>query len=319
MSVMTFSEAANAAIDEEMARDETIFVQGEEVSYGIFGVTRGLADKYGEERVRDTPISEAAIVGSAVGAAATGCRPIAEVMYCDFISIGFDQILNQAALMRYMFGGKVEIPVTIRTTEGAGIRVAAHHSKTLHTIFAHIPGIKVICPSTPEDAKGLLKSAIRDNNPVICFENKTLYTKKGEVPDEEDFLIPLGEAKVERSGEDVTIVATQAMLHKSLQAADQVEVSVEVINPRTLYPLDIETISESVDKTGRLIVADESWLSYGTHAEIITQVVEHSFFSLDAPIKRVGVKDVPIPFSPVLEDEVLPGVDEIVEAINQIT
>lgn len=319
MALMTFRDAVNRALDEEMARDERVVLIGEDVTKGVFRGTAGLVDKYGKERVRDTPISEAAIVGCAIGAAATGLRPVAEIMYADFMPLALEQIMNQAGQMRYMFGGKIKLPLTIRTTEGAGLQTAAQHSKTLHHIFAGLVGIKVVCPAMPDEAKGLLKAAIRCDDPVICCENKTLYNLKGEVPEDPDFVLPLGKARVVRAGDDVTVVATQAMVHKALQAADQLDVSVEVINPCTLYPLDAETILQSISKTGRLIVVDESVLSYGTHAEIIAQVVERGLFDLDAPPKRVGVKDVPIPFSPALEKVVLPGVEEIIAAIQEIT
>ncbi len=319
MAQITYRDAVNQALDEEMARDDRVILMGEDITKGVFRGTAGLVDIYGKERVRDTPISEAAIAGCAVGAAATGLRPVAEIMFSDFMPLALEQIMNQAGHMRYMFGGKIKLPMTIRTTEGAGLQTAAQHSKTLHHIFAGLAGIKVVCPAMPDEAKGLLKAAIRCDDPVICCENKTLYNVTGEVPDEADFVMPLGKSRVMREGDDVTIVATQAMVHKSLKAAEQVEASVEVINPCTLYPLDIDTILESVSKTGRLIVADESVLSYGTHAEIMAQVVEKGFFHLDAPPKRLGVQDVPIPFSPVLEQVVIPSVEEIIAAIQEIT
>ena len=319
MALMTFRDAINQALNEEMARDDRVVLFGEDITKGVFRGTAGLLAKYGKDRVRDTPISESAIAGCAVGAAATGLRPVAEIMYADFMPLALEQIMNQAGHMRYMFGGKIKLPLTIRTTEGAGLQTAAQHSKTLHHMFAGLAGIKVVCPAMPDEAKGLLKAAIRSEDPVICCENKTLYNIKGEVPDDADFVMPLGKARIVREGDDVTIVATQAMVHKSLKAAEQVDVSVEIVNPCTLYPLDIETILESVSKTGRLIVADESVLSYGTHAEIMAQVVEKGFFDLDAPPKRLGVKDVPIPFSPVLENIVIPSVEDIIATIREIT
>ncbi len=319
MPLMTFSQAVNLALDEELSRDPHVVLLGEDIRQGVFRGTAGLVEKHGEARVRDSPISEAALVGCAVGAAATGLRPVVEIMYADFLGLAMDQIMNQAGLMRYMFGGKIRLPLTIRTTEGAGIQTAAQHSKTLHHVFAGLPGIQVVCPATPDEAKGLLKAAIRSDNPVICFENKTLYHSKGEVSEDPDYVIPLGKAAVFREGEDVTVVATQALLHKALEAAEQVEADVEVINPRTLFPLDVETILASVRKTGRLIVADESALSFGTHAEIIARVLEGGFFDLDAPPKRIGVRDVPIPFSPALEKVVIPQVEDIVAAIREIT
>jgi len=315
---LTFRQAVQEALDEEMARDPAVFVYGEDVAFGIFRGTTGLLEKYGPLRVKNTPISEAALVGSAVGAAATGARPVVEVMYCDFMGIAFDQIMNQAGQMHYMFGGKITLPLTIRTTEGAGTKAAAQHSKTLHHLFAGLPGIKVVCPATPAEAKGLLKAAIRSPDPVIVFEQRMLYNLKGSVPDDPDFLIPIGPAAVLREGTDVTVVATQLMVHHALEVAERMKTSVEVVNLRTLYPIDMDTIAKSVTKTGRLVVADESVLSYGTHAEIVARVVERCFFELDAPPQRVGVKDVPIPFSPPLEAEVIPGAQDIRAAIEAI-
>ncbi|MFC7044711.1 alpha-ketoacid dehydrogenase subunit beta [Halobacteriaceae archaeon GCM10025711] len=319
---MTFREAIRAAMREEMERDETVFLMGEDVGTfgGVFEVSGDLVEQFGEERVRDTPISEAGFVGAGVGAAATGSRPIVEVMFSDFLGVAAEQILNQMAKMRYMFGGKTEMPLTIRTTEGGGMGAASQHSGTLHTWFAHFPGIKVVAPGTPEAAKGLLKSAIRSNDPVMFFEDKMIYEMQGEVPTDPNFTLPLGEANVEREGEDVTVVATQRLLGETLEMAEEMagETSVEVIDPRSLYPLDTDTIVASVEKTGRLVVADESPLSYGTHAEVVARVVENAFYSLDAPIQRVGVPDTHVPFSPVLEDEVLPHAEDVRTAIERI-
>lgn len=318
MATLTFTQAVNRALAEELARDPRVVLLGEDITRGVFRGTAGLVEIHGRERVRDTPISEAALVGCAVGAAATGLRPVVEIMYSDFLGLAMDQIMNQAGLMRYMSGGRIELPLTIRTTEGAGLQTAAQHSKTLHHIFCGLPGIKVVCPSTPREAKGLLKAAIRCDDPVICFENKTLYHMRGEVPEDPDFVIPLGKARILREGQDVTIVASQALLHKALEAARRAEASVEVISPQTLYPLDVKTLADSVRKTGRLIVADESTLGSGAHSEIITCVLEQAFFDLEAPPKRLGVRDVPIPFSPVLERAVLPDVEDILAAIREI-
>lgn len=319
---MTVREALREAMREELRRDEDVFVMGEDVGTfgGVFQVTGDLIEEFGEERIRDTPISEAGFVGAGVGAAATGSRPVVEVMFSDFLGVSMEQITNQMAKMRYMFGGKTEMPVTIRTTEGGGQRAASQHSGTVHTWFAHFPGIKAVAPGTPAAAKGLLKSAIRSNDPVMVFENKVIYEQEGEVPTDPDFTVPLGEASVERDGEDVTVVATQRLVGESLSLAEDVadEVDIEVIDPRSLYPLDTETIAESVRKTGRLVVADESPLSYGTHAEFVARIVEEEFFSLDAPIQRVGVADTHIPFSPTLEDEVIPTGEDIHEAIDQV-
>ncbi len=319
---MTVREAIRAAMREEMTRDDDVFVMGEDVGLfgGVFDVTDGLLDEFDETRVRDTPISEAGFVGAGIGAAATGSRPIVEVMFSDFLGVASEQIINQMAKMRYMFGGKTEMPITIRTTEGGGMGAASQHSGTLHTWFAHFPGVLAVTPGTPAAAKGLLKSAIRSDDPVFFFENKMIYEQEGEVPTDEDFTIPLGEANVEREGEDVTVVATQRLVGESLSLADDLagDTSVEVIDLRSLYPLDTDTLVTSLEKTGRLVVADESPLSYGIHAEVVARLVESAFFSLDAPVQRVGVPDTHIPFSPTLEQEVLPGEDDVRDAIERI-
>jgi pyruvate/2-oxoglutarate/acetoin dehydrogenase E1 component len=319
---MTFREAIRQALHEELETDDDVFLMGEDIGVygGINQVTEGLLDEFGAERVRDTPISEQGFVGAGVGAAATGMRPVVEVMFSDFLGVPAEQILNQMAKMRYMFGGKTDMALTIRTTEGGGQRAASQHSGTLHTWFAHFPGIKAVAPGTPAAAKGLLKSAIRSDDPVMFFEDKTIYAQEGAVPDDDDFTLPLGEANVERTGEDVTVVATQRLLGESLSVAEDLDgdVSVEVIDPRSLYPLDTDTIVESVEKTGRLVVADESPLSYGTHAEIGMRVVENAFYNLAEPIQRVGVPDTHIPFSPPLEDEVLPHAEDVQAAIENV-
>ncbi|ELZ23920.1 alpha-ketoacid dehydrogenase subunit beta [Natrinema limicola] len=319
---MTVREAIRQGLREELERDEDVYLIGEDV--GVFGgvleVTGGLYEEFGEERVRDTPISEAGFMGAATGAAATGTRPVVELMFSDFMGVSMEQIMNQMAKMHYMFGGKAELPVTVRTTEGGGMGAASQHSGTVHTWIAHFPGLKAVAPGTAASAKGLTKAAIRSNDPVFVFENKMIYEQSGEVPTDEDYTVPIGEAAVEREGEDVTVVATQRLVGESLGVADSLEgdVSVEVIDPRSLYPLDTDTIVESVEKTGRLVVADESPLSYGTHAEIATRVQEEAFFSLDAPIQRVGTPDTHMPFSPPLEQEVLPGDDDVRAAIERI-
>ncbi|MFB6102366.1 MAG: alpha-ketoacid dehydrogenase subunit beta [Haloplanus sp.] len=319
---MTYREAIRAALREEMEHDEDVFLMGEDVGVygGVFEVTQGLRDEFGPERVRDTPISEAGFVGAGVGAAATGMRPVVEVMFSDFLGVPAEQLLNQMAKMRYMFGGKTDMSLTIRTTEGGGMGAASQHSGTMHTWFAHFPGIKVAAPGTPAAAKGLLKSAIRSDDPVMFFEDKMIYEQEGEVPTSEDFTIPLGEASVEREGADVTVVATQRLVDESLSTAEELsgDVSVEVIDPRSLYPLDTDAIVESVEKTGRLVIADESPLSYGTHAEIGMRAVEDAFYSIAEPIQRVGVPDTHVPFSPPLEDEVLPHGDDVRAAIERI-
>ena len=319
---MTVREAIRLAMREELERDDDVFLIGEDVGEfgGVFEVTDGLVEEFGEDRVRDTPISEAGFMGAAIGAAATGSRPVVEIMFADFLGVCSEQIINQMAKNRYMFGGKTEMPVTVRTTEGGGMGAASQHSGTLHTWFAHFPGVMAVAPGSPASAKGLLKAAIRSDDPVFVFENKMMYEQTGEVPLDEDFTIPLGQASVEREGDDVTVVATQRLVGESLDLADELagETSVEVIDLQSLYPLDTDTLVESVEKTGRLVVADESPLSYGTHAEVATRVMENGFFSLDAPIQRVGVADVHIPFSPALEEEVLPHGEDVKAAIDRI-
>jgi pyruvate/2-oxoglutarate/acetoin dehydrogenase E1 component len=320
--MMTIREAVREALREEMARDDDVVVFGEDVGTfgGVNAVTGDLIEQFGEKRVVDTPISEAGFIGASVGAAATGLRPVPEIMFVDFIGVPMEQIHNQLAKMRYMFGGKAELPVTIRTTEGGGQRAASQHSSSYHTWFAHLPGVKVALPGTARSAKGLLKTAIRSNDPVLFFENKTIYEQEGEVPTDEDFTIPLGEAKVEQAGEDVTVVASQRLVGESLETAEGLagDVDVEVIDVRSLYPLDTDTIVESVEKTGRLVVADESPLSFGAHAEIAMRVLEDGFFSLDAPIQRVGIPDVHVPFSPPMEDEVVPAGSDVRAAIEAV-
>jgi acetoin:2,6-dichlorophenolindophenol oxidoreductase subunit beta len=322
--VLTYAEALNEALREEMQRDPTVFVFGEDVAVwgggGVFGVTKGLVDEFGPERVRDTPISETAIAALAVGAAATGTRPVAEIMYVDFMGLAMEPLTNQAAKMRYMFGGKITLPMVIRTQQGGGRGNAAQHSQSLEAWFAHIPGLKVCIPSTPYDAKGLLKSAIRDDNPVIFLEHKVLYFTKGPVPAEE-YTIPLGVADVKREGTDVTVVGLQVLVNYALEAADDLEaegISVEVIDPRTASPLDVETIVESVKKTGRLVVAHQAYEQGGLGAEIVARVQDVAFDYLDAPIQRVAGKNVPIPYNEILERAALPGKDEVIAAIRRI-
>jgi pyruvate dehydrogenase E1 component beta subunit len=322
--VMTYAEALNEALREEMRRDPAVFVMGEDVAGwgggGIFGVTKALADEFGAERVRDTPISEEAIAAVAVGAAATGSRPVAEIMYVDFIGLAMEPIVNQAAKLRYMFGGKAKVPMVIRAQEGAGRGNAAQHSQSLEAWFCHIPGLKVITPSTPADAKGLLKTAIRDDNPVIFLEHKVLYFTKGPVP-AGDVTIPLGVADIKRAGRDVTVVGIHTMVGKALQAAEQLAqegIELEVIDPRTLVPFDEQTIVDSVKKTGRLIVSHEAYTRAGYGAEIISRVIEAAFDYLDAPPLRVCAKDVPVPYSAVLETAALPQVEDLVAAARAL-
>lgn len=324
MREITFTQAITEALDEEMSRDPRVFLLGEDVGLygGILGQTTGLYDKYGPDRVKDTPISETAIVGAAVGAAATGMRPVPEIMFCDFLGVPMDEILNQATKMRYMFGGKAKLPLVIRTLIGAGISAAAQHSQCLEAIFMHIPGIKIVIPSTPYDAKGLLKSAIRDDNPVLFFEHKLLILMplKGEVP-EGEYTIPLGKADIKRKGENVTVVATALMVHRALAAAAKLQekgISIEVIDPRTLVPLDKQTIIDSVKKTGRLIIFTEECKTGSSAAEIAAIVAEEAFDHLDAPIKRVNAPDTPVPFSPVLEKFYMPDEAALIKAVNEI-
>jgi len=321
---ITYAQALNEALVEEMRRDRSVFVMGEDVAIwgggGIFGVTKGLIEEFGPERVRDTPISEQGIVALAVGAAATGSRPVAEIMYVDFMGLAMEPITNQAAKLRYMFGGKAKVPMVVRAQEGAGRGNAAQHSQSLEAWFCHIPGLKVVTPSTPADAKGLLKSAIRDDNPVIFLEHKALYFSKGHVPDGEH-LVPLGSADVKRQGRHVTFVGIHATVHKALQAADQLAeegIELEVIDPRTLVPLDVDTIVESVKKTGRLIVSHEAYTRGGYGAEIVTRVVESAFDYLDAPPVRVCARDVPVPYAASLETAALPQADDIAAAARAL-
>lgn len=322
MRELTYAQALHEAIIEEMDRDPNIILLGEDIGLygGVFKVTHGLLDRYGPERVRDTPISEAGFIGAAVGLAMTGKHPMAELMFMDFAWVAGDQIFNQAAKMRYMSGGRVKVPLVIRTQQGGGRGNAAQHSQSLETIFTHIPGLKVALPATPYDAKGLLKAAFRDDNPVVIIEHKLLYNTKGPVP-EEDYILPLGQADVKRAGKDVTLVSLSRTVLHALEAAEVAAgegISVEVIDLRCTVPLDLETIVASVQKTGRLIVAHEAHRRLGIGAEIAALVQEHAFDYLDAPIERVGAMDVPIPYSQPLENLVLPGPDQISEAIRRI-
>jgi len=322
MRKINYRQALNEALREEMLRDERVFIMGEDVGIygGAYGVTRGLYDEFGPERVRDTPISEAAIAGAAAGAAMTGMRPVAEIMYIDFITLAMDQIVNIAAKNRYMFGGKSIVPVVYRTQGGAGRGIAAHHSGSLEAWFIHSPGIFVVMPSTPFDAKGLLKTCIRDNNPILFIEHKMLYNVEGEVPDIE-YTIPLGVADVKRVGTDVTIIAYSRMVHTALEAAEELAkegIEAEVIDPRTLKPLDINTIINSVKKTHRAIVVHEACKTCGFGAEIASLIMEEAFDYLDAPVIRVAGADVPIPMSPVLEEEVIPSKKKIIDAVKKI-
>ncbi|MEM1502674.1 alpha-ketoacid dehydrogenase subunit beta [Domibacillus sp. 8LH] len=319
---ITYLEAVREAMSQEMRQNSDVFILGEDIGVygGAFGVTRGMIEEFGPERVRNTPISEAAISGAAVGAALTGMRPILELQFSDFITIAMDQMVNQAAKTRYMFGGKGKVPMVLRTPAGSGTGAAAQHSQSLEAWMAHIPGLKVVQPSTAYDVKGLLKAAMDDDNPVVFYEHKLLYRTSGHVP-EEQYSIPLGKADVKREGTDVTIVATAIMVHKALEAAAELEkegISVEVIDPRTIVPLDEETIIESVKKTGRLIVVHEAVKRGGIGGEIASMIAESEAFDyLDAPIKRLGGLAVPIPYNPTLEKAAIPQVPDIIAAVKE--
>ncbi|HEX9069836.1 MAG TPA: alpha-ketoacid dehydrogenase subunit beta [Ktedonobacterales bacterium] len=314
---LTLGQAIREALAEELRRDPTIFIMGEDVAEAgtPFKVLSGLVEEFGPRRIIDSPISEAGISGLGVGAAMTGMRPIIDIMFGDFIGLAMDQIVNQAAKIHYMSGGKLRVPLVIRTTLGATRRTGAQHSQSLHAWVSHIPGLKVALPSTPYDAKGLLKTAIRDDNPVVIFEDKMMYPLKGMVPDG-DYTIPFGVADIKRTGEDITLVATSSMVQIALAAADQLAtlgISAEVVDPRTTLPLDRETLINSAIKTSRAIVIDEGYERYGVTAELAAVIGEGAFYHLDAPVKRLGAMNVPIPFSPVLEDVTVPTAQSVTE------
>jgi len=316
---LTFGQAIREALAEEMRRDPRIFIMGEDVAEAgtPFKVLSGLVEEFGTERVIDSPISEAGITGLGVGGAMTGMRPIIDIM---FITLALDQIVNQAAKVHYMSGGKLKVPLVVRTTLGATRRSAAQHSQSLHAWVSHIPGLKVVLPSTPYDAKGLLKTAIRDDNPVIFFEDKMMYQLKGAVP-EGDYTIPFGVADIKRSGTDITIVATSSMVQVALEAAEKLEalnISVEVVDPRTTFPLDKNALIESAKKTSRAIVVDEGYERYGVTAEIAAVIADGAFYYLDAPVKRLGAMNVPVPFSPVLEDLTVPTATTVIEVAKTL-
>ena len=319
---ITFGQAIREAIAEEMARDESVFVIGEDVAAAgsVFKVLVGLLDEFGPERVIDSPISEAGIAGIGVGAAITGMRPIVDIMFGDFTTLVMDQLVNQAAKTHYMSGGKLTVPMVLRTTLGASRRSAAQHSQSLHALFSHIPGLKVALPATPYDAKGLMKSAIRDDNPVVIFEDKMLYQEQGPVP-EEEYTLPLGQADVKRTGDDITIVATSSMVYVALEAADKLDsigISAELIDPRTTTPLDTDTLVESARKTSRALVLDEGYRQYGVTGEIASVIADGAFYYLDAPVKRIGAMNVPVPFSPAMEDLTIPNADYVVETAKTL-
>jgi acetoin:2,6-dichlorophenolindophenol oxidoreductase subunit beta len=328
---ITFQQAINEALAHEMERDPTVVVFGEDVAGGmeapgeddawggVLGVTKGLYHKF-PGRVLDTPISESAYIGAAAGAAASGLRPVTELMFVDFMGVCFDQIFNQAAKFRYMFGGKAVTPMVIRTMWGAGIRAASQHSQALYPIFTHIPGLKVVVPATPYDAKGLLIQAIRDDDPVIFMENKVLYQAEGDVP-EEPYAIPFGEANIVREGSDVTIVALGRMVNHAEQAAEQLEdegIDCEIIDPRTTSPMDWETIFESVEATGRLVAADEAYPRCGVASDVVARVAQEAFSDLKAPPRMVTAPHTPVPFSPVLEDAYVPTAESIADAVRDV-
>jgi len=320
MKELTYAQAICEALDEEMAKDENIVLLGEDVGFigGNFKTSVGLLEKYGNLRVKDTPISEAGFVGMGVGMALTGLRPVIELMFSDFLLVAADQVINQAAKIRYMSGGQVTVPMTIRCPIGAGRSSAAQHSQSMQAMVAHFPGIKVVVPSTAQEAKGLLKTAIRDNNPVIFFEHKMEYNKKFEIDDEVQ-PIPFGEARIAREGKDITIVATSALVMKSEAAAERLAaegIDCEIIDLRTIVPFDRDTVIKSVKKTGKMIVADESHERCGVAAEIAADIAEDVFYYLDAPCGRVSTPNVPLPFSPALEFPLIPSEEKIYEKVK---
>ena len=319
MKKMSYAEAIREGMSIRMREDPNVLLFGEDVGAfgGCFGVSAGMLDEFGEKRVRDTPISEGAIIGAAVGSAATGLRPIAELMFCDFLTVGMDQLVNQAAKMRYMFGGKISMPMVVRLPAGAGVSAAAQHSQSLEAWITHVPGLKVVYPSTPQDALGLMLSSIDDDNPVMFLEHKAIYTMKGDV----DSLtpIPLGKGDIKRAGEDVTIIATGKMVHEALAAAKMLEadgISAEVLDPRTLYPLDKALIAQSLSKTHRAVIVTEENRRGGYGGEISAMIAEEMFDLLDCPIVRIGALDTPVPFAPVLEQAYLPNAQDIVKAVR---
>lgn len=320
---ITYAEAIREAMSEEMRKSDDVFLMGEDVGIygGAFGVTVGMLDEFGEERVRDTPISEAVIVGAATGAAVNGMRPIAEIQFSDFITIGMDQLVNQAAKIRYMFGGKAQVPMVIRAPAGSGTGAAAQHSSSMEAWYTHVPGLKVVIPSTPYDAKGLLKSAIADDNPVVFLEQKLLYRVKGAVP-EEEYTIPLSSSDVKREGSDVTVITWGRMVNRCLEVAEELSkegVELEVVDPRTLMPLDEEPLVASARKTGRVLIVHEAAQTGGYGGEIAARIADSdAFYYLDAPIKRLGALDVPVPYNPVLEANVVPTHEKITAAVRDL-
>jgi pyruvate dehydrogenase E1 component beta subunit len=322
MARITMREAISQALWEEMERDPNVFILGEEVGVwgGTYAVTKGFYDHFGAERVRDTPIAEAAIIGGAIGAALTGLRPVAELMTINFAFSAFDHIVNEAAKLHYMFGGQFVLPMVIRTVGGGGRQLGATHSQTPDAIFAHFPGLKVVAPGTPEDAKGLLKSAIRSNDPILFIEHATLYQVRGEVPDG-DYTTPIGVSKVQRPGKDVTIVTYSKMLEVSTKAAEQLAkegIEVEIVDLRSLRPLDMGPVLESFKKTNRAVVVEEGWKSYGVGSEVVSRIYEEAFDYVDAPIQRVAQKEVPLPYNRDLEQMALPQVEDVIRAVKEV-
>jgi pyruvate dehydrogenase E1 component beta subunit len=322
MAKITMREAISQALMEEMERDESVFILGQEVGVwgGTYAVTKGFHDKFGSDRIKDTPIAEAVIVGAAIGAALTGLRPVAELMTINFAFAAMDHIVNQAAKLHYMFGGQFVLPLVIRAPGGGGRQLGATHSQTPDAIFAHFPGLKVVAPATPEDAKGMLKSAIRSDDPVLFIEHATLYQTRGEVPDG-DYTIPLGQSKLHRPGKDVTIVTYSKMLEYSNRAADQLAkdgIEAEIVDLRSLRPLDMGPVLESFKKTNRAVIVEEGWRSYGVGSEVASRIYEEAFDYVDAPIKRVAQQEVPLPYNQALEQMALPQVEDIVMAVKEV-
>ena len=322
MAKITMREAISQALWEEMERDERVFILGEEVGLwgGTYAVTRGFYDHFGEKRVKDTPIAESAILGAAIGSALTGLRPVAELMTINFAFSAFDHIVNEAAKLHYMFGGQFSLPIVIRAPGGGGRQLGATHSQTPDAIFAHFPGLKVVAPGTPEDAKGLLKAAIRSDDPILFIEHATLYQVRGDVPDG-DYTVPIGKAKIQRPGRDVTIVTYSKMLELSTKAAEElskVGIEVEIVDLRSLRPLDMDPVIESFKKTNRAVIVEEGWMSFGVGSEVASRIYEQAFDYVDAPIKRVAQKEVPLPYNRTLEQMALPQVSDIIEAVKEV-
>lgn len=322
MSTKTYAQAIKDVLAEEMRRDGSVFIMGEDVAEqgGIFGCTRGLLQEFGAERIRNTPISEAGFIGAGLGAACAGMRPVVELMYMDFTLVAMDQIINQVAKTRYIFGGKAKIPLVIRGQQGVGRGNAATHSQSLEAVFMHFPGVKVAMPSSPADAAGLLRTAIRDDNPVMFFEHKALYTMKGEVPEDLNFCIEFGKANIVQAGTDITVIATHTYVQKTINVANELlkeGISVEVIDPRTIVPLDIDTIVASVKKTGRAVIVHEAHRTCGIGAEIAAEITEKVFKYLDSPVLRLGAKSCPLPFNLNLENAVVPQEKDIYDAIKK--